>query len=160
MAFNSYKITDGDISDPVNGKGVQTKPNKLTGSALENKKVFDALVTDVVKAKFNALIDELMAITAAAQIGADVDGLTSTNVNAALAELLAAMQDITQGSVADGSITTAKLAGGNGVPGAVTAIKLGSDILPINVGIKHGTEVPTNADISDGEIYFMYTEEE
>lgn len=159
MAFNSYKITDGDISDPVNGKGVQTKPNKLTGSALENKKVFDALVTDVVKAKFNALIDELTAITAAAQIGADVDGLTSTNVNAALAELLAAMQDITQGSVADGSITTAKLAGGTGIPGAVTPAKL-NGILPEHVGIKHGTTVPTSADISDGEIYFMYTEEE
>lgn len=152
MAFNSYKITDGDISDPVNGKGVQTKPNKLTGSALENKKVFDALVTDVVKAKFNALIDELMAITAAAQIGADVDGLSSTNVNAALAELLAAMQDITQGSVADGSITTAKLA-----DGAVTVVKLGT-ILPANVGIKSGTTVPTTSDISNGQIYFMYEE--
>ena len=158
MAFDSYKITDDDISGPVNGKGVQTKPNKLTGSALENKKVFDALVTEVVKVKFNALIDELLAVTAAAQIGADVDGLTSTNVNAALAELLEAMQDITQGSVADGSITTAKLAGGSGVPGAVTAAKL-NGIKPENVGIKSGTTVPTTSDISNGEIYFMYEED-
>lgn len=150
MAFNSYKITDGDISDPVNGKGVQTKPNKLTGSALENKKVFDALVTDVVKAKFNALIDELMAITAAAQIGADVDGLSSTNVNAALAEVKNIAQQAQQAQITDGSIITSKLA-----DGAVTAAKLGS-ILPEHVGIKSGTEVPTTSDISAGEIYFMY----
>lgn len=150
MALTDQKILDTDITT----YGVQSQPNKLTGSALQNKQAFDKLVTEAVKAKFNALIDELTAITAAAQIGADVDGLTSTNVNAALAELLAAMQDITQGSVADGSITTAKLA-----DGAVTAAKLGT-ILPANVGVKSGTTVPTTADISDGEIYFMYTEEE
>lgn len=144
MAFT--KITDTDITT----YGVQSQPNKLTGSAMQNKQAFDKLIAEVVKAKFNALIDELTAITAAAQIGADVDGLTSTNVNAALAELLSAMQDITQGSVADGSITTAKLA-----EGSVTPEKL-SGILPEHVGIKSGTTVPTTADISDGEIYFMY----
>ena len=155
MAFTDQKILDTDITT----YGVQSQPNKLAGSAQQNKQAFDKLITEVVKAKFNALIDELTAITAAAQIGADVDGLSSTNVNDALAELLAAMQDITQGSVADGSITTAKLAGGVGIPGAVTPAKL-NGILPEHVGIKSGTEVPTTADISDGEIYFMYTEEE
>ena len=148
MAFT--KITDTDITT----YGVQSQPNKLTGSALQNKQAFDKLVTEAVKAKFNALIDELTAITAAAQIGADVDGLSSTNVNAALAELLAAMQDITQGSVADGSITTAKLA-----EGSVTPAKL-NGILPEHVGIKHGTEAPTPETLAEGEIYFMYTEEE
>lgn len=150
MSFTDQKILDTDITT----YGVQSQPNKLTGSALQNKQAFDKLVTEAVKAKFNALIDELTAITAAAQIGADVDGLTSTNVNAALAELLAAMQDITQGSVADGSITTAKLA-----DESVTQAKL-NGILPQHVGIKSGTTAPTTADISDGEIYFMYTEEE
>ena len=144
MAFT--KITDTDITT----YGVQSQPNKLTGSALQNKQACDKLITEVVKTKFNALIDELTALTAAAQIGADVDGLTSTNVNAALAELLSAMKDITQGSVADGSITTAKLA-----DGAVTVEKMGT-ILPANVGIKSGTTVPTTSDISAGEIYFMY----
>ena len=150
MSFTSQKITDSDITT----YGVQSQPNKLTGSALQNKQAFDKLVTEAVKEKFNALIDELVAITAAAQIGADVDGLTSTTVNDALAELLAAMQDITQGSVADGAITTAKLA-----DGAVTVAKLGT-ILPANVGIKSGTTVPTTSDISSGEIYFMYEEGE
>ncbi len=150
MSFTSQKITDSDITT----YGVQSQPNKLAGSAQQNKQAFDKLITEVVKVKLNALIDELVAITAAGQIGADVDGLTSTNVNAALAELLSAMQDITQGSVADGSITTAKLA-----DGAVTVAKLGT-ILPANVGVKSGNTVPTTADISAGEIYFMYTEEE
>ena len=131
---------------------MQSRENKLTGSAQENKRVFDTLIEEVVKAKFNALIDELTAITAAAQIGADVDGLSSTNVNAALAELLAAMQDITQGSVADGSITTAKLA-----DGAVTPEKL-DGILPEHVGIKSGTEVPTPETLHPGELYIQFNE--
>ena len=71
---------------------MQSRENKLTGSAQENKRVFDTLIEEVVKTKFNALIDELTALTAAAQIGADVQGLISTNVNAALAELLAEMK--------------------------------------------------------------------
>lgn len=151
MAFTDQKILDTDITT----YGVQSQPNKLTGSALQNKQAFDKLVTQAVKAKFNALIDELLAITAAAQIGADVDGLSATNINDALAELLQAMQDMTQGSVADGSITEAKLAGGEGIPGAVTPAKL-NGILPEHVGIKSGTTVPTTSDISAGEIYFMY----
>ena len=155
MAFTDQKIVDDDISGPINGKGVQTQPNKLTGSALENKKVFDALVTDVVKAKFNALIDELVAITAAAQIGVDVDGLTAMNLQDAIAEIFMIAQQATTGDITDGSLVTRMYH-----DGSVTAAKLGSDILPANVGIKYGTEVPTTADISDGEIYFMYTEDE
>ena len=147
MAFT--KITDTDITT----YGVQSRENKLTGSAQENKRVFDTLIEEVVKTKFNALIDELTALTAAAQIGADVQGLTSTNVNAALAELLSAMRDITQGSVADGSITAAKLA-----EGSVTPEKL-NGTLPEHVGVKHGTEVPRPETLAEGEIYFMYSEE-
>ena len=147
MAFTDQKILESDIAS----YGVQSRPNKLTGSAQQNKQAFDNLVTQAVKTKFNALIDELTAITAAAQIGADVDGLTSLTVNGALAELLAAMRDITQGSVADGSITTAKLA-----DGAVTAAKLDA-ILPAHVGIISGTEIPTTVTLAEGEIYFMYS---
>ena len=150
MSFTSQKITDSDITT----YGVQSQPNKLSGSALQNKKAFDKLITEAVKAKFNALIDELVAITAAAQIGADVDGLTSTNVNDALAELLEAMQHISQGGVAPGSVGETELA---------ATLEIGSrfvGVLPANVGIKSGTTVPTTSDISSGEIYFMYEEEE
>ena len=129
---------------------MQSQPNKLTGSALQNKQAFDKLITQAVKVKFNALIDELLAITAAAQIGTDVDGLTSTNVNDALAELLEAMQYISQGGVAPGSVGETELA---------ATLEIGDrlvGVLPANVGIKSGPTVPTTSDISAGEIYFMY----
>ena len=149
MSFSAQKITDQEIA----ANGVQSQPNKLTGSALENKKVFDKLIDDIVQAKLNGLIDELTAQTAAAQIGASVSGMTATNVGAALLELLEAMQDITQGSVADGSITHAKLSAD---PPAVQNDNL-SGILPAYVGIKMGTTVPTTSDISAGEIYLKYS---
>lgn len=157
MALTDQKILDSDITT----YGVQSQPNKLTGSAQQNKQAFDKLIAEVVKVKLNALIDELTALTAAEQIGVDIQGLTSTNVEDAIAELLQNMQDITQGGVTDGAITTAKLA-----TGAVTEIKLAdeavtadklSGILPENVGIKSGTEVPTTDDLDPGEIYLKYT---
>ena len=147
MAFNDRKITDGEIA----AHGVQSRPNKLTGSALQNKQAFDALIDEVVQEKFNALIDELTAQTAAAQIGASVAGLTSTTVGAALLELLTAMQAISQGSVAPGSVGETELA---------PTLEIGSrfvNVLPAHVGIKMGTTVPTTADIGPGEIWLKYT---
>ena len=41
--------------------------------------------------------------------------------------------------------------------GFVTAAKLGSDILPANVGIKHGTATPTTATLAPGEIYLKHS---
>lgn len=115
MSFT--KITDNDIST----YGVQSAPNKLTGTAAQNKTVFDALIQQVVKVRFNALIDELIGAGAAAQLGVDtVTGITADTVQEALEQIVQSMQDITQGSVADGAITTAKLA-----DGAVTSGKLG-----------------------------------
>lgn len=66
----------------------------------------------------------------------------------------------TTSPVADGSITDAKIVS-TGITriasGAVTAAKLGTDILPINVGIKHGNHnPPTTSDISDGQIYLYH----
>ena len=40
--------------------------------------------------------------------------------------------------------------------GTVTAAKLGTDILPANVGIKYGSAIPTTSDISAGQIYLKY----
>lgn len=57
MALTDYKITDGDVSS----KGVSGAPDKLTGTAAENKALFDRLIAEVVKEKLNDLIDELAA---------------------------------------------------------------------------------------------------
>lgn len=63
--------------------------------------------------------------------------------------------------VADGSITDAKIVS-TGISKIATdsvgAAQLKSDILPINVGIKHGNHnPPTTSDISDGQIYLYHT---
>ena len=116
MSIQEQKITDAAIA----ANGVQSRPDKLTGTAAQNKKVFDALVTAVVREKFNALIDELTGTTAAAQLGiTTIPGFSAGNIQTALEQIVQAMQDVTQGSVADGSITLAKLAA------EVTAIALG-----------------------------------
>ena len=62
MSIQEQKITEAAIA----ANGVQSRPDKLTGTAAQNKKVFDALVTAVVKERFNALLDELTGTTAAA----------------------------------------------------------------------------------------------
>ena len=99
---------------------MQSRPDKLSGTAAQNKKVFDALVTAVVREKFNALLDELTGSGCAAQLGvATIPGFSAGNVQTALEQIVQAMQDVTQGSVADGSITLAKLAA------EVTAVALG-----------------------------------
>lgn len=61
-----YQITDSDIAS----KGVVSAPDRLVGTAAENKQVFDALIREAVKDKFNGLIEALMDTGAAAQIGA------------------------------------------------------------------------------------------
>ena len=116
MSIQEQKITEAAIA----ANGVQSRPDKLTGTAAQNKKVFDALVTAVVREKFNALLDELTGTTAAAQLGiTTIPGFSAGNVQTALEQIVQAMQDVTQGSVADGSITLLKLAA------EVTAVALG-----------------------------------
>ena len=116
MSIQEQKITEAAIA----ANGVQSRPDKLTGTAAQNKKVFDALVTAVVKERFNALLDELTGTGAAAQLGiTTIPGFSASDIQTALEQLAQAMQDVTQGSVADGSITLAKLAA------EVTAVALG-----------------------------------
>lgn len=116
MSIQEQKITEAAIA----ANGVQSRPDKLTGTAAQNKKVFDALVTAVVREKFNALLDELTGTTAAAQLGiTTIPGFSAGNVQTALEQIVQAMQDVTQGSVTDGSITLLKLAV------EVTAVALG-----------------------------------
>lgn len=116
MSIQEQKITEAAIA----ANGVQSQPDKLTGTAAQNKKVFDALVTAVVREKFNALLDELTGTTAAAQLGiTTIPGFSAGNIQTALEQIVQAMQDVTQGSVTDGSITLLKLAA------EVTAVALG-----------------------------------
>ena len=116
MSIQEQKITEAAIA----ANGVQSRPDKLTGTAAQNKKVFDALVTAVVREKFNALLDELTGAAAAAQLGiTTIPGFSAGNIQTALEQIVQAMQDVTQGSVTDGSITLAKLAA------EVTAVALG-----------------------------------
>ena len=116
MSIQEQKIT----LDAVAANGVQSQPDKLTGTAAQNKKVFDNLVTAVVRERFNALLDELTGTTAAEQLGiGTIPGFSADNIQTALEEIVTAMQEITQGSVADRSITLAKLAA------EVTAAALG-----------------------------------
>lgn len=60
MALNDFKVTDADISS----KGVQAAPNQLSGTAEENKKVFDRLTAGPVKEGLNGLIDALIVLGA------------------------------------------------------------------------------------------------
>lgn len=116
MSIQNQKITEAAIA----ANGVQSQPDKLTGTAAQNKKVFDALVTAVVREKFNALLDELTGTTAAAQLGiTTIPGFSAESIQGALEEIITVMQGISQGSVANGSVTLAKLAA------EVTAAALG-----------------------------------
>lgn len=63
MALN--KITDAQMA----AHGVVSAPDVLTGTAAENKALFDRLITSVVAVYFNELIDKLTVKTGAAEIG-------------------------------------------------------------------------------------------
>ena len=140
MSIQEQKITEAAIA----ANGVQSRPDKLTGTAAQNKKVFDALVTAVVKERFNALLDELTGTTAAAQLGiTTIPGFSAGDIQTALEQIVQAMQDVTQGSVTDGSITLAKLAA------EVTAVALGGAAAShthgagdINSGVLDAARIP------------------
>ncbi len=55
MSLEEYKIKESDIRQ----KGVVAAPDKLTGSAEENKRVFDRLIEDVVRVKMNGALDAM-----------------------------------------------------------------------------------------------------
>ena len=144
MSIQEQKITEAAIA----ANGVQSQPDKLTGTAAQNKKVFDNLVTAVVKERFNALLDELTGAAAAAQLGiTTIPGFSADNIQTALEQIVQAMQDVTQGSVADGSITLLKLAA------EVTAIALGGAAASHTHGagdIASGTLEPSRIPVLDG----------
>ena len=167
MAFTDKKITAGDVAS----YGVQSQPNKLTGTAAQNKAAFDQLVSAVVREKFNAFLDELVSAAAAGQIGVDTIGVgyeDYDNLQDVLSAMVEAMAAISQGSVAPGSVDTSKLAD-NAVTtpkinnGAVTEEKLDTatlDYETVNLAANQvrpiyvTDTVPTTA--SPNGIYLVY----
>ena len=66
MTFDESKISAEKAAET----GVQSQPDALTGSAEENKKVFDLLPLLIIE-RLNKLIESLQAANSAGQIGAD-----------------------------------------------------------------------------------------
>lgn len=143
MSIQEQKITQEAIA----ANGVQSQADKLTGTAAQNKKVFDALVTAVVREKFNALLNELTGSGCAAQLGiSTITGLSAETVQAALEQIMDTMQNISQGAVPNSSITLAKLAAD------VLAILNGKQPLtadlPVLSGVSMDDKIPIQ-DVSD-----------
>ena len=97
------------------------RPNDTSGlTAAELKAKFDA-DSGTLKTYLNdVLIPFLEGTTASSSLGiTTIPGFSAGNVQTALEQIVQAMQDVTQGSVTDGSITLVKLAA------EVTAVALG-----------------------------------
>lgn len=89
------------------------EPNEDDGlDAAGLKAKFDEAAT-LLKAAHNVLVGALNAVNASESVGFDSEVIDGANVKAAMENLrtylLGQMQDVSQGSVADGSVTTAKL---------------------------------------------------
>ena len=83
MSLQEYKITDTQIAQ----KGVVAAPDILTGTAAQNKAVFDRLIREAVKSVFNGLIDAL-SNGGAGEIGVEaIEGVTGDNVQTILESL-------------------------------------------------------------------------
>ncbi len=74
MSLSSYKITDSAISS----KGVVAAPDRLSGTAAQNKAIFDRLIRESVKDLYNGLID-LLSSSAASDPGAGNIGAAAIN---------------------------------------------------------------------------------
>ena len=68
------------------------------------------LLHDEAKAAINALVDKLESSEFASHLAVSAEGLTATDLAAALAELLAAAKSAQAGTILDGTVTEAKLA--------------------------------------------------
>ncbi|MBQ7713970.1 MAG: hypothetical protein IJT71_03670, partial [Oscillospiraceae bacterium] len=84
MSLSDYKLTDAAVAQ----KGVAAAPDKLTGTAAQNKAVFDRLVRETVKELFNGLIDVLASEDGAAEIGTTaIAGVAGGDVQTVLGSL-------------------------------------------------------------------------
>ena len=121
------------------------RPNDTGGlTAAELKAKFDADAGTLKEYVNDVLIPFLEGASAAESLGiTTIPGFSADNIQTALEQIVQAMQDVTQGSVADGSITLAKLAA------EVTAIALGGAAAShthgagdINSGVLDAARIP------------------
>lgn len=121
------------------------RPNDTGGlTAAELKAKFDADAGTLKEYVNDVLVPFLEGTSAAASLGiTTIPGFSADNIQTALEQIIGAMQDVTQGSVADRSITLAKLAA------EVTAIALGGAAAShthgagdINSGVLNADRIP------------------
>lgn len=85
MAIIDYKINSSDTA----GKEIITLPDQPSEAGItaqELKTRFDALSNLLIQ-RLNGVIDNLISLTGAANIGASINGFTNTNVSSILAEI-------------------------------------------------------------------------
>ena len=81
-------LTDKRVTEAqLNENGVCAAPDRLTGTAAENKAVFDRLIRQIVASCVNPVIDELASALGAAAVGAAVESMAGDNVQALLSAL-------------------------------------------------------------------------
>lgn len=126
-------------------------------SAAQLKEKFD-MPAETLQDDLNGLMTELEAVTSAESIGADVIAVgdeSDANVQAKLEKIYADMQGITQGAVADGSITAAKL---NSSLSSTLAYKNGNLQAGLNAEKLGGDTLATlKAYIDGGAVVGTYT---
>lgn len=98
MSLTDYKLNDADIAS----KGVVSAPDRLLGTAQQNKMVFDRLIREAVKGVHNGLIDALASSGGAGEIGtAGLAGVTGNSVQAVLEGLKALIDAKSEEAVTD-----------------------------------------------------------
>ena len=80
MSIKDLKITDQNVQNTY----VQSQPDRLTGTAQQNKAVFDAF-PQLIRQRFNALLEALTGTSAAGEIPVGpIEGVTAETVQQAL----------------------------------------------------------------------------
>lgn len=101
MALKDRKITEAAIS----ANGVVSAPDRLRGTAAENKKVFDQLIRMVVAECVNGIVDELTGENGAEQIGMKpIEGLAGENLREVIRNLKKELNDAVIGAIEGGYI--------------------------------------------------------
>lgn len=112
MAFEDLKVTDEDFA----GKNIQSiGEDTVIGRAEELKRLFDAPAQEVLKEKFNALLEYLATENTGSELRTpEICEESGRTVAEQLAYLLAQMQNISAGGIADESIEDSKLSSDEG----------------------------------------------